>query len=334
MDEGKEIKNDSNNTLENSSTRGKFNLKNKKVTEQLRKNPWILSTFVIGLIAMVLVVGSFSNLGLTGKVVSENKAGNNLIAYLNTIVDDEVTLVDVESEGAFYKVTVEYQGQDIPIYVTRDGAYYTSSLIPIVSSNSGSNTNVNTEIPKSDVPEVELFIWGYCPYGVQAQGPLAEVASLLSDYADFKAVLYYDGHGAFETQQNKIQECIQEISPDKYWDYAAGFVEDIYPACSSSRDVNCDKTQSITLMNSLGINSNAVLNCVNSNGESLLSDASSHAQELGVTGSPTLVINGVKANVDRTAEAFKIAVCNAFTDAPELCSTVLDDTGATTSGNC
>ena len=33
-------------------------------------------------------------------------------------------------------------------------------------------------VPKSDKPVVELFIWSYCPYGVQAQGPLAEVAKL------------------------------------------------------------------------------------------------------------------------------------------------------------
>ena len=29
-------------------------------------------------------------------------------------------------------------------------------------------------------------------------------------------------------QQNKIQACIQKLEPEKYWDYAAGFVTDIY----------------------------------------------------------------------------------------------------------
>ncbi|MFH1364935.1 MAG: hypothetical protein ABIH52_04780, partial [Candidatus Aenigmatarchaeota archaeon] len=60
----------------------------------------------------------------------------------------------------------------------------------------------------------------------------------------------------------------------------------------------------------------------------------SRAGELGVTGSPTLVINGVRANVARNAESFKTAVCGAFNDAPGDCSTELSSDAAAAQGNC
>jgi hypothetical protein len=146
--------------------------------------------------------------------------------------------------------------------------------------------------------------------------------------------MYYDGHGAYETQQNKIQECIQKLYPAKYWSYASKFVSVIYPNCSSVRTEECDKTQSVKVMKTLGIDSTKILNCVDTDGAGLISDSSALAQELGVTGSPTLVINGVKANVARTAEAYKTAICEAFNSPPSECETVLSSASGTASGNC
>lgn len=170
---------------------------------------------------------------------------------------------------------------------------------------------------------MDLFVWSYCPYGVQAQGSLAEVVSLLGDYADFSSIMYYDGHGAYETQQNQIQACIQKLDGDNYWDYAAGFVSDIYSKCGSTRDIDCDKTEAIKLMDSVGIDSDAVMVCVDSEGADLIAVDSAFAQTSGVSGSPTLIINGVITSASRTAEAYKAVVCAAFNDAPEACDEVL-----------
>lgn len=195
-------------------------------------------------------------------------------------------------------------------------------------------TPAPVETKKSDNPLVELFIWSYCPYGVTALDPFADVAKLIGDKTEFKVALYYDGHGAYETQQNKTQACIQKYAKDKYWDYAKAFASDIYPVCGSSGDINCDKTESIALMDSLGINSTEIFSCVESEGASLIAADSLRAQSLGVTGSPTLAIDGVKVSVARTAEAYKTAVCNTFNTAPEACSDVLSNAAATTSGSC
>ncbi len=192
----------------------------------------------------------------------------------------------------------------------------------------------NAGVPKSDRPKVELFIWSYCPYGVQAQGPLSDVALLLGESADFEAVLYHDGHGDYETQQNKIQACIQEVAGDKYWEYAAGFVENIYPKCASERNVECDKTESIELMKSLGIDDSEVMSCVEDKGEDLIAEHLNRARGYGISGSPSLVINGLKVNVARNSESFKAAVCEAFNEVPEECGESLSSSTTASSGNC
>lgn len=302
----------------------------KKIIGKMRENPWMLSTIVLGVLFLGFLFGGIGFNGSVTGAVSADVAADNFQKFADA-KGIALTINSVSEKDGLYLVSFSTEEGDSYVYVSKDGKNLVSGLVSLELSSSGSQA---TEVPKSNKPEIELFIWGYCPYGVQAQGPLAEVAKLLSDYADFKTVLYYDGHGAFETEQNKIQECIQEIAPDKYWDYAEGFVEDIYPVCSISRDVECDKSESTKLMNSLGIDSEEVFACVEEKGESLLGEASARARELGVTGSPTLVVNGVKVNVARNSEAFKTAVCNAFNDAPEICGETLDSTEAAAAGNC
>jgi protein-disulfide isomerase len=87
-------------------------------------------------------------------------------------------------------------------------------------------------------------------------------------------------------------------------------------------------------MKSLGIDSTKILSCVSSQGEQLLEEHYDAAKEAGVQGSPTLIINGAKPSVSRTAEAYKGAVCSAFNNIPSECSQTLDSTGSTATGNC
>jgi len=303
------------------------------IVDTMRKNPWVASTFVLGLFVLVLLITNFSG-GISGNVISQDEAGKKLLSFYQSNGVEGLSLESVKDLGSIYQVNFLYQNNTIPLYMTKDGTL-AGSLNPISQDNSSqTQEETPTEITKSDKPVVDLFIWSYCPYGVQAQGPLAEVAKLLKDKAEFNAILYYDGHGAFETQENKIQACIQKLAKDKYWDYAAGFVKTIYPKCSTSRDVACDKSESIKLMNSLGIDSTKIMACVDSDGESLIKAYAEKAQQSGVSGSPTLMINGVKVNSARTADAYKTSICSAFNTSPSQCSTTLNSTATASSGNC
>lgn len=300
-----------------------------RLLEKLSKNYWIVATVILA----VLLIFS---LAMDNNAMNKNKVAAQTIDFLNSQTGGGVELVSVGKSEGFYQVNVSYQGQEIPVYVTLDGKNLVSGLTPIeTKTTTPTNTQpAQTNAPKSDKPEVELYVWGYCPYGVQAQGPLAQVANLLGDSANIMIVPYHDGHGAYETQQNKIQSCIQELEPSKYWSYAAGFVANIYPKCSSARTEDCDLTESTALMKTLEIDSTKVLACVDSEGDALFAAARQKAQTNGVSGSPTLIINGVIVNTARTAEAYKSAICAAYNNAPAECSTTLDSSAAAAAGNC
>lgn len=313
----------------------KINCKDcKKILKDLSKNYWTISTVVL---AVLLVVTLLSSSGMCGATIGADEVGQKVVSFAKNHGAD-AELISATDNGGLYEIVLLVNGQETPVYATKDGENLVPSLIPLtanVATEAPRQTApAQTEIPKSDKPVVELFIWAYCPYGVMAQGPFAEVAFLLEGKANFKAVMYHDGHGAYETQQNKIQACIQEVDNENYWDYAKGFVKDIYPNCGQSRDIECDKTESIKLMESIGIDSSSIMSCIETRGEDLIKADLANAQSNGVTGSPTIMINGVKANVARNAEAFKIAICSAFNNAPEECSNTLDSAEAQAQGNC
>ena len=306
-----------------------------KALKKMNKNPWMLASIVLSVLLIIALFNSFGGGG-----ISEDKAGQIILDFANSQTGGGVELVNVSEVSGLYEVSVLYQGQSIPLYITKDGKTLVQGVMPLEvvgetpQSPQSPQQAPSAEPVKTERPQVDLFIWGYCPYGVTAQGPMAEVASLLGDSADFRAVMYYDGHGPFETQENKIQACIQKLEKAKYWDYAAKFVSDVYPVCSQTRDVECDKTESTKVMDAVGIDSDAVFECVESEGADLIAADAAYARENAVTGSPTVVVNGVKANVARTADAYKGVVCDSFLESPEACGDTLSTDAATTSGSC
>ena len=63
------------------------------------------------------------------------------------------------------------------------------------------------------------------------------------------------------------------------------------------------------------------------------------SNEAGASGSPTLLINGVKSNIVyqyENSESYKQAICGAFNNAPKECEEVLTSSGSSASagGSC
>jgi glutaredoxin len=302
----------------------------KNLLKSLKQNYWISATIVL---AILLLVSTSTN-SCTGAVVSLETAGANVLKFASE-QGVEAEIVSVSEGDSLYEVILLINEQEAPVYVTKDGKTLVPQPIPLTEEQKETSETATTatteEIPTSENPSSELYIWSYCPYGVTALTPFTEVAKLLG--GDFKVFLYYAGHGDFEVQQNKIQACIQELGyTTEYWNYAETFATEIYEECYG--DANCDLEKSTTLMNSLGIDSAAVFSCVETSGETLLEEHYNAAKKASVTGSPTLVINGIKASVSRTAEAYKQAVCSAYETAPTACDETLDSTAATTTGSC
>ena len=126
----------------------------KDITEKLRKNPWILSTFALVILSVVLLASSLGNFSFTGNVISSSEAGDLLIsAYPGVSVDS------VKEISGVYQVNVLYQGQIVPLYVTKDGQY-AGQLSLLDDSVSGTDTTANTDAGTVAVSEDDDAVLG------------------------------------------------------------------------------------------------------------------------------------------------------------------------------
>jgi len=306
----------------------KENIPTKKFnfTEKMRENPWTVSTFILMFLVIIFIVTTFSG-NLTGNVISKDKAATNLITYLNTVADSPITLVDVKNSGDLYLVTIKYQEKDIPVYLTKDGNYYTLNLIPILTNSSSSNADTQTaEVPKTEKPSVEIYVFTYCPYGTQMEKAMIPVVKLLGDKIDFKIRQIGAMHGDFEKVEAQRQLCIEKNYPTKFLDYVLAFAEDT--SCSSGADT-CLPAKLTSLYAKFGIDASKINACMTSEGKTLYDAEISNANSNGVSGSPTLIINGVvTSSSTRSPEAIKGTICEAFTTVPTQCSQKLSTTQA------
>lgn len=292
------------------------------ITKKIRENPWILSTFIFGIVLIVLLVGTYGG-GITGKSISKEKAAGNLVKYLNTVAPSEVTLVDVKDDGNMYLVTINYQDNELPVYITKDGAYYTMNLVPL-STDSSSNKNQQQaqEIPKTDKPSAELYVFTYCPYGLQMEKAMIPVVKLLGDKIDFKIRQIGAMHGEHEKLEAERQLCIEKEYPTKFLDYILAFAEDTTIG-SCNGEATCLAPKLKALYTTFGIDEAKINSCITANGESLYNAEVENSKTNSVSGSPTLIINEVQSQVSRSPEAIKGVICNAFNTVPSECTQTL-----------
>jgi hypothetical protein len=302
------------------------------LTDKLRANPFILSTIVLGLFSLFLLIVVTPG-GISGNVVSEEVAGNNLIEFLNAVADSEVTLVDVNDDGDFYEVIIEFKEQEMPFYVTKDGSRYASSLTSLVNAEQN-DREPSVDVPKSDKPIVELFVMTHCPYGTQAEKGIIPTIKALGDTVDAKIrfVHYFMHEGEKqEPYETPIQVCIREEQPEKYLDYLECYLED---------------GDSDRCLIEVGIDQAKMNTCLdNGKADEYYAEDSGLSEDYGVQGSPTLVVNGVRFgsardcsvgqqeegecivySQGRSPSAYLNTICQAFNDVPEECNLELSST--------
>lgn len=310
----------------------KVNQYNKpKMLEKIRGNPWIISTIVVGILALFLIFTNFSG-GFTGNVSKDVAAANLMKFLVENGNGNDLTLIDITDENGMYRVDIEYQGNTIPVYVTKNGKYANFyGLQPLVDESSQTST---TEIPKSEKPKVELFVMSFCPYGNVAEDTMLPVYNLLKDKVEWKIhyIVSVSGdavdslHGQPEVDQNVREACVlKNYGMDKLW----GFMTYVNENCGS--DGSC--WEAAALAN--GIDTNVIETCANEDGLDLMKAEATASGEAGVSASPTLIINGVESSsVYQYGDSniYKETICSAFENVPEECSTQLDSSTTTTSG--
>jgi glutaredoxin len=221
-------------------------------------------------------------------------------------------------------------GHDLTSYVSQDGKTFFPEAIDMDSAeNSAGNQNNQPQeskqsAEKADVPEVELFVMSYCPYGLQAEKGMLPVVELLGSKIKFSLKFVdYAMHGEKEIDENLRQYCIEKQGVSKLASYLKCFT---------------DKGDSAACVPVTKIDVGALNTCL------AATDAEFKIKEkfedqnawiggryppfdvdkddnvkYGVRGSPTLVVNGAKVSAARDPQSILTAICSGFSNLPDEC---------------
>ena len=153
------------------------------------------------------------------------------------------------------------------------------------------------------------------------------VAKLLAGKIDFKIRQIGAMHGDYEKVEAERQLCIEKNYPTKYLDYVLAFAENSEIG-NCKGDTTCLTPKINALYTKLGIDAKKINSCMTSEGETLYNAEVQNSQSKGVSGSPTVLVNGVSSSVSRSPAGVLDAVCQAFSTVPESCATQLSSTSS------
>ena len=254
--------------------------------------------------------------------LSAQDAANKAISYINNLSGGSgASLIDVTEESGMYKIHMLIGQDEYESFVSKDGKVLFRPGYYYYMDGSGSNITPTptVEIPKSDRPDVKIFVMSYCPYGMQAERMMLPVYDLLKDKIDIGIYFVdYAMHDNKELDENLRQYCIEEDNQSKYFDYLRCFIQSgNSSSCLTETGINLDNLARCMSATAATYNVSAE-NYPAFNVQKDLNDL------YGVTGSPTIIINGQKVSVSpRTPENFKQVICSAFNMSPEECSQTL-----------
>ncbi len=289
----------------------------KKLEKSVRNlNSWMIVSCVLAVLLVIAIAMVFWPSGLSEKAASEK-----LLLTLGGMVTEPVTLINTTNLGGLYEVSVLYQGQTIPVYITKDGKYKAMGVQEIKSTDSANPSNPNTQTPsaptptevtKSDKPKVELFVMTECPYGTQSEKGIIPAFEALGTSADTQIrFVHYFMHGDKEEKETYTQICIREEQSTKFMAYLKCYLVD-------GDSARCIKNASI--------DSAKLTTCIATNAKAYYKVDSDLSNKYGVQGSPTLIINGAESNAGRNSASYLAGICSAFNNAPSACTKTLSST--------
>jgi len=281
-----------------------------------------------------------------GSVPNEVKKA---MEYINEMLKEQgqsASLISWSEENGLYKIDFKIGDNQYQSFVTKDGKYlfpYGIDLTKKAEQKTEEKETQTTQVEKREKPDVKLFVMSYCPFGLQMEKALLPVWQLLKNKADIGIYFVdYIMHGKKEMEENLRQYCIQKEEKEKYLAYLecfvkdgnsenclkeAGIDQDKLNSCQSATDKEFKISESFTETGYPPFNIHKDLN-----------------EKYGVMGSPTLVINDVVLNVQRSPEKVKQAICDAFLNPPPECQQKLSEenaspgfgttTGGSSGGSC
>jgi hypothetical protein len=328
---------------------------------ELRKiTVWKLVTVIL---AVLLVASIFTSgfKGVTGAAttISKSSAVQKALTFINENMLQEGMLAELKEsveENGLYKFVINIDGRDYDSYVTKDGKMlFTTPGVDLDEAPESAETQEAApepaDVPKSDKPEVEVFVMSHCPFGTQIEKGIIPVVKALGSKIDFKLrFVNYAMHGEKELDEQMNQYCIQKEESSKLIPYLECFLA----------DGDTDRC-----MEEVEIDQDMLADCLESTEEEfkikeLFADQETWMNgrfpqfpiddtlntKYGIRGSPGLVINGEQVSSARSPAALLATVCNAFNTKPSGCDEELDSANpsagfgyepaaaATASGGC
>lgn len=248
----------------------------------------------------------------------------NLLSAGQTIEVEEAV-----KEGDMYRVKLRMSnGQEIVSYVNNDLTKFFPQVMDMIAEKveaPAPSASGNGVAGKTEVPDIELFVMSHCPYGIQMEKGLLPVLGLLGDKVGFTLEFVdYAMHGQKEIEEQMWQHCIQREGRSQLEGYLQCFVK------------NGDREG---CLEEVGLSAAAILPCVSGvdedysimekyNDQSTWKSGrfpifpvySEQVEKYGVSGSPTLIVNGERIQTARDSASLLKAVCSAFENPPAQCS--------------
>jgi len=321
--------------------------------KKILKNKWI----IISLILLIILLASLVTQGFGFKKLfrpSANDLAVKAIDYINAnVLTGNTTATLVASQwldNGLCKFSLSINGQKYDSYISSDGQFLFPDTFNMKEAEEqkakkkadqeDKTRPTVQEMPKTDKPDVKLFVMAFCPYGNQAEDLMKPVNDLLGNQADINLnYVIYDHyaqrmgakaedyclsteekycsmHGIGELNQDVREICISKYQPDKLWN----FVEKINQKTNAH---NVDDKW-ITIARDLKIDIKKIINCQNNEAEQLLAEEKKLNEKYGVKGSPTLIINDTEYQGERSSEGYKQAICQAFVNPPQECAVSLN----------
>lgn len=285
-------------------------------------------------------------------VLTIQEAGEKAINFINqNILKGQATasLVNIIEESGLYKLTFTIEDREFTSHVAKDGKLLFLEGVDLDQespSSPGEESEPSQETPKTEEPNVKLFIMSFCPFGNQAEELMMPVVELLGEKVDIEPhyVIYsnYGGggpeycedednkycsmHGIQELHQGVRELCVYKYQKERFWD----FLKEINKNCSSQNADTCWEA----VAKNMGIDVQKIKDCQKNETLSLLEEELALNKKYGVGGSPQLFINDLEYKGERNSEGYKTGVCAAFQDPPEECQKDLGNDGGSVEGGC
>lgn len=321
-----------------------------------------LLTYVLGgiVLALLVFVGyqnyTPSENGI-GEIIPMDEIGQQTIDFIQNNLaspDTEFSVLGVEEANGVYEIKFDVMGQEDTAYVTKNGKYLFFQPFDMFPAEPQT-------FNKTDKPKVDLYVMSFCPYGNQSEELMMPVVDLLGDKVDIELRYivysnygsgypeycldeenkYCSMHGVGELNQGIRELCVQKYQKDKFWSFVKAINDN-----STYENVE-SKWEGIA--QGMGINVAQIKTCEHDEGITLLSqeinlteqeypvqDPSKHqgSESVKIAGSPTMTINGMIFDGERSADGYKEAICLAMTNPIPECEQRIVAEDPTAVGSC